>query len=51
MPGWFTLDQDITVDDSGATVGPPGAVEALSQVMGQFSAALSGCSAALRPAG
>ncbi|MFF8576245.1 NADPH-dependent FMN reductase [Streptomyces sp. NPDC015408] len=51
VPGWFTLDKDITVDDNGATVVAPGAAEALSQVTDQFSAALSARTAALAPTG
>ncbi|WP_399880838.1 NADPH-dependent FMN reductase [Streptomyces sp. BBFR51] len=47
VPGWFTLDKDITVDDSGATVVTPAAAEALAQVTDQFSAALGGRTTAL----
>ncbi|CAL9364493.1 FMN reductase (NADPH) [Streptomyces sp. enrichment culture] len=51
VPGWFTLDRDITVDGNGATVVAPGAAEALAQVTDQFSAALAGTTARLAPTG
>lgn len=47
VPGWFTLDRDVTVDDGGATVVAPDAAEALGRVTDQFSAALGGRTAAL----
>ncbi|MFJ6074094.1 NADPH-dependent FMN reductase [Streptomyces sp. NPDC093065] len=51
VPGWFTLDKDITVDEDGSTVVAPGAAEALCQVTDQFSAALGGHTATFAPAG
>lgn len=40
VPGWFTLDTDITVHEDGSLTVAPGATEALSQVVDQFSTAL-----------
>ncbi|GGX34975.1 NADPH-dependent FMN reductase [Streptomyces lomondensis] len=40
VPGWFTLDKDITVHDDGSLSIAPAAAEALTQVVDQFSAAL-----------
>ncbi|MEU6538437.1 NADPH-dependent FMN reductase [Streptomyces sp. NPDC047000] len=40
VPGWFTLDKDITVADDGTLSVAPGTAEALAQVTDQFSAAL-----------
>ncbi|MGW1724121.1 NADPH-dependent FMN reductase [Streptomyces sp. NPDC002306] len=40
VPGWFTLDTDITVHENGSLTVAPGAAEALTQVVDQFSAAL-----------
>ncbi|GAA4974672.1 NADPH-dependent FMN reductase [Streptomyces hyderabadensis] len=51
VPGWFTLDKDITVGDDGATVVAPAAADALAQVTDQFSTALGGRGAALAPTG
>lgn len=51
VPGWFTLDKDITVDDSGRTLVAPSAAEALAQVTDQFSVALGGRTAVLAPTG
>ncbi|MFH0245581.1 NADPH-dependent FMN reductase [Streptomyces sp. HK10] len=48
VPGWFTLDTDIDVAQSGALTIAPEAFEALEQVVDQFSAALA--VRALRPA-
>ncbi len=42
VPGWFTLDKDITVHQDGALTVAPGACEALEGVVDQFSAALGG---------
>jgi FMN reductase len=39
-PGWFTLDEDITVGDDGTLTVAPGAAEPLAQVTDQFSLAL-----------
>lgn len=50
VPGWSTLDKDITVDDDGATVVAPTA-DALAQVTDQFSTALGGRRAALASTG
>ena len=40
VPGWFTLDKDLTVGDDGALTIAPGPAEALAQVVDQFSDAL-----------
>ncbi|MEU6808000.1 NADPH-dependent FMN reductase [Streptomyces sp. NPDC046831] len=40
VPGWFTLDTDITVHDDGSLTVAPAANEALGRVLDQFSAAL-----------
>jgi len=40
VQGWFTLDKDITVHEDGSLTVAPGATEALSQVVDQFSTAL-----------
>ncbi|WP_409472471.1 NADPH-dependent FMN reductase [Streptomyces sp. HC307] len=42
VPGWFTLDKDITVGDDGTLTVAPGSAEALAQVTDQFSLALGG---------
>ncbi|WNF00773.1 NADPH-dependent FMN reductase [Streptomyces luomodiensis] len=51
VPGWFTLDKDITVADDGTTAVAPAAAEALAQVTDQFSAVVSGRTTLLAPAG
>ncbi|MFJ4844658.1 MULTISPECIES: NADPH-dependent FMN reductase [unclassified Streptomyces] len=51
VPGWFTLDKDITVADDGALTVAPAAAEALVQVTDRFSAALGGRTTALAPTG
>nr|BFD86413.1 NADPH-dependent FMN reductase [Streptomyces sp. Xyl84] len=40
VQGWFTLDKDITVREDGTLTVAPGAGEALTQVVDQFSGAL-----------
>ncbi|QKW10400.1 NADPH-dependent FMN reductase [Streptomyces sp. NA04227] len=40
VPGWFTLDKDITVHEDGSLTLAPAAGEALGQVVDRFSAAL-----------
>lgn len=40
VQGWFTLDTDITAHEDGTVSVAPAAAEALTQVLGQFSAAL-----------
>ncbi len=40
VPGWFTLDKDITAHEDGSVTVAPAAAEALSGVVDQFSAAL-----------
>ena len=40
VQGWFTLDKDITAEEDGSLTVAPGAAEALTQVVDQFSAAL-----------
>ncbi|MEU5413694.1 NADPH-dependent FMN reductase [Streptomyces clavifer] len=42
VPGWFTLDQDITVGADGTLNVAPGSAEALDQVTDRFSAVLGG---------
>ncbi|MFF3565073.1 NADPH-dependent FMN reductase [Streptomyces sp. NPDC002574] len=51
VPGWFTLDKDITVGDDGALTVAPAAAEALVQVTDRFSAALGGRTTVLAPTG
>ncbi|MFE4664450.1 NADPH-dependent FMN reductase [Streptomyces sp. NPDC056716] len=51
VPGWFTLDKDITVDADGSTTVAPAAAEALGQVTDLFSTALGGRLAALARTG
>jgi FMN reductase len=50
-PGWFTLDQDITVGEDGTLTVAPGSADALAQVTDQFSAALGGRTTVLAAAG
>ncbi|MEU9187154.1 NADPH-dependent FMN reductase [Streptomyces sp. NPDC048484] len=40
VQGWFTLDKDIAVGEDGGLTVAPAAVEALAQVLDQFSEAL-----------
>ncbi|MDN3249662.1 MULTISPECIES: NADPH-dependent FMN reductase [unclassified Streptomyces] len=42
VPGWFTLDKDITAGDDGALTLAPSAAGPLAQVSDLFSAALGG---------
>lgn len=42
LPGWFTLDQDITIGDDGVLTVARRSAEALEQVTDQFSTALGG---------
>ncbi|MEU2617889.1 NADPH-dependent FMN reductase [Streptomyces sp. NPDC007157] len=42
VPGWFTLDKDITTDADGRLTVAPGSAEALAEVTDRFSAALRG---------
>ncbi|MFI6692972.1 NADPH-dependent FMN reductase [Streptomyces sp. NPDC050433] len=51
VPGWFTLDTDIIVDDDGALTVAPTAVEALAHVTDHFSTALGGRTTVPEPAG
>ncbi|MET7981957.1 MULTISPECIES: NADPH-dependent FMN reductase [unclassified Streptomyces] len=51
VPGWFTLDKDVTVTEEGAPAIAPAAAQALAQVTDHFSAALGGRTAALAPTG
>lgn len=48
VPGWFTLDKDITTDDHGTPTVVPAAAEELEQVTDHFSAALGRRTGALR---
>ncbi|MBQ0826470.1 NADPH-dependent FMN reductase [Streptomyces tagetis] len=47
VPGWFTLDTDITVGEDGTVGLPVGTAEALAEVTDRFSAALRGRTAVL----
>ncbi|GGX63031.1 NADPH-dependent FMN reductase [Streptomyces fructofermentans] len=47
VPGWFTLDKEITIGEDGTPVIAPSAAEALAQVTDQFSAALGSRTAPL----
>ncbi|MFE2940040.1 NADPH-dependent FMN reductase [Streptomyces sp. NPDC059255] len=51
VPGWFTLDKDITAGGEGGAVVAPAAAQALAQVTDQFSAALGGRTTVLAPTG
>jgi FMN reductase len=42
LPGWFTLDQDITIGEDGALTVARRSAAALEQVTDQFSTALGG---------
>ncbi|MFD7431545.1 NADPH-dependent FMN reductase [Streptomyces sp. NPDC059814] len=50
VPGWFTLDKDITVGQDGALTVAPGSAEALAEVTDRFSAALGARTALLATA-
>ncbi|MBA6440807.1 NADPH-dependent FMN reductase [Streptomyces sp. GMR22] len=51
VPGWFTLDKDITIAEDGTAVVAPATAEALAQVTDHFSAAVGGRTAPLAPTG
>ncbi|MEU0137614.1 NADPH-dependent FMN reductase [Streptomyces sp. NPDC006296] len=51
VPGWFTLDTDLTAGADGTLTVAPGTAEALAQVTDAFSRALGGRPAVLAPAG
>jgi FMN reductase len=51
VPGWFTLDKEVTVADDGTTALVPGAAEALERVVDHFSATLGGRTVPLAWAG
>ncbi|MGW0788741.1 NADPH-dependent FMN reductase [Streptomyces sp. NPDC002911] len=51
VPGWFTLDKDITTGEDGMLTVAPGTAEALTQVTDTFSRALGGRATVLTPAG
>jgi FMN reductase len=40
VQGWFTLDKDITTHEDGSLTVAPTAIQALTQVLDQFSTAL-----------
>jgi FMN reductase len=40
VQGWFTLDKDITAHEDGSLTVAPTAIQALTQVLDQFSTAL-----------
>ncbi|MGW0855915.1 NADPH-dependent FMN reductase [Streptomyces sp. NPDC002690] len=42
VPGWFTVDKDITVGEDGTLTVAPGTAEALAQVTDTFSQVLGG---------
>ncbi|WP_320782143.1 NADPH-dependent FMN reductase [Streptomyces sp. CRN 30] len=50
VPGWFTLDRSIAVQDDGSLAVAPEAAEALAEVTDRFSAVLGGRPAARVPA-
>ncbi|MFG3208646.1 NADPH-dependent FMN reductase [Streptomyces tendae] len=41
VPGWFTLDRDISAHEDGTVTAAPDAAEALAHVLDQFGAALT----------
>ncbi|MFB7243920.1 FMN reductase (NADPH) [Streptomyces populi] len=47
VPGWFTLDKDVTLGADGTPVIAPASARALEQVTDTFSAALGGRTTAL----
>ncbi|MFI6253970.1 NADPH-dependent FMN reductase [Streptomyces sp. NPDC090075] len=51
VPGWFTLDKDITTDPDGRLTVAPASATALAEVTDRFSAALSGRTSRLAAAG
>ncbi|MER6272342.1 NADPH-dependent FMN reductase [Streptomyces sp. NPDC001797] len=51
VPGWFTLDKDITTDADGRLTVAPASAEALAEVTDRFSAALHGRPTHLAAAG
>ncbi|MGW3308635.1 NADPH-dependent FMN reductase [Streptomyces sp. NPDC001073] len=51
VPGWFTLDKDITVDEDGTLTVASATATALEQVTDHFSRALGGRTAVLASAG
>ncbi|MGW1816143.1 NADPH-dependent FMN reductase [Streptomyces sp. NPDC002125] len=51
VPGWFTLDKDITAGVDGTLSIAPGTAEALAQVTDTFSRVLGGRTAVLAPTG
>ncbi|MET9892320.1 NADPH-dependent FMN reductase [Streptomyces sp. NBC_00647] len=51
VPGWFTLDKDVTLGDDGTPAIAPAAAQALEQVTDHFSAALGGRTTALASTG
>ncbi|MGY5011811.1 NADPH-dependent FMN reductase [Streptomyces sp. 900105755] len=51
VPGWFTLDKDITTDADGQLTVAPASAEALAEVTDRFSAALHGRPTHLAAAG
>lgn len=51
VPGWFTLDKDVEVDDDGTLTVAPATATALEQVTDHFSAALGGRTTVLAPTG
>ncbi|MBY8886701.1 NADPH-dependent FMN reductase [Streptomyces sp. PTM05] len=42
LPGWFTLDQEITLGESGAVTVAPATARMLGELVDRFSAALGG---------
>ncbi|MFJ8487057.1 NADPH-dependent FMN reductase [Streptomyces sp. NPDC094038] len=51
LPGWFTLDKDLTTDSDGRLTVAPASAEALAEVTDRFSTALRGRTTQLAAAG
>ncbi|MFJ4841227.1 NADPH-dependent FMN reductase [Streptomyces sp. NPDC088746] len=51
VPGWFTLDKDLTAGENGTLSVAPGAAEALAEVTDTFSRLLGGRTAVLAHTG
>ena len=47
LPGWFTLDRDVTVGENGELSVAKASAEALAEVTDRFSAVLGGRTVAL----
>ncbi|MFI5658286.1 NAD(P)H-dependent oxidoreductase [Streptomyces sp. NPDC051684] len=51
LPGWFTLDRDVTVGEGGELIVAEPSAAALAEVTDRFSVALGGRTVALAQAG